>query len=84
MRKMIFVLVPVVISAVGAGIAGAAGPGFTISFNAIDQAVTNQSRRGRGCQPIGGPPKLNYGQTLEHLAAAGPSGSEDGQKPLGL
>src|SRR6187399_3389680 len=39
MRKMIFVLVPVVISAVGAGIAGAAGPGFTI-FNAIDQAVT--------------------------------------------
>jgi outer membrane protein, adhesin transport system len=39
MRKMIFVLVPVAIFAVGAGIAGAAGPGFTI-FNAIDQAVT--------------------------------------------
>src|SRR3954463_14908691 len=38
MRKMIFVLVPVAIFAV-AGIAGAAGPGFTI-FNAIDQAVT--------------------------------------------
>src|SRR3954463_9387671 len=37
MRKMIFVLVPVAIFAV-AGIAGAAGPGFTI-FDAINQAV---------------------------------------------